>query len=176
MVKIIDRVYNRVYDVIMVLCKLFLIADVLITSYAVLGRYVGKYIPFITDPAWSEEIVLTCMIYMSFLSAALAIRRQTHIRMTSLDPYLPAKLCQVLDLVADLLITGFAVVMVVIGFRYSITIGSRASYVSLPWLSRFWLYAPVPIAGVAIFLFELEVIAKHILVLIGKDKKGVETV
>lgn len=175
MAKTIDRLYTRVYDVIMVLCKLLLIADVLITSYAVLGRYVGKYIPFITDPAWSEEIVLTCMIYMSFLSAALAIRKQTHIRMTSLDPYLPVKLCQVLDLVADLLITGFAIVMVVMGFKYSVTIGSRASYVSLPWLSRFWLYAPVPLAGIAILLFELEVITKHVRVLIGKDEKGAET-
>lgn len=175
MAKTIDRLYTRIYDVIMVLCKLLLIADVLITSYAVLGRYVGKYIPFITDPAWSEEIVLTCMIYMSFLSAALAIRKQTHIRMTSLDPYLPVKLCQVLDLVADLLITGFAIVMVVMGFRYSVTIGSRASYVSLPWLSRFWLYAPVPLAGIAILLFELEVITKHVRALIGKNEKGAET-
>ena len=175
MAKTIDRLYTRIYDVIMVLCKLLLIADVLITSYAVLGRYVGKYIPFITDPAWSEEIVLTCMIYMSFLSAALAIRKQNHIRMTSLDPYLPVKLCQVLDLVADLLITGFAIVMVVMGFRYSVTIGSRASYVSLPWLSRFWLYAPVPLAGIAILLFELEVITKHVRVLIGKNEKGAET-
>ena len=174
MINAIDRIYSRIYDVVMVLCKLLLIADVLITSYAVLGRYVGKYIPFFTDPAWSEEIVLTCMIYMSFLSAALAVRKQTHIRMTSLDPYLPKKLCQALDLLADILVLAFAVIMVVKGFQYSINVGARASYVSLPWLSRFWLYAPVPVSGIAIFLFELEVIYKHIIILLGKEKGAEE--
>lgn len=166
----IDKIYSRIYDLIMVLCKLLLIADVLITSYAVLGRYVGAYIPFIKDPAWSEEIVLTCMIYMSFLSAALAVRKQTHIRMTSLDIYLPEKLRQVLDLLSDIMILAFAGVMVVKGFSYAATVGARASYVSLPWLSRFWLYAPIPIAGLAIFLFELEVIWKHIRALLGKEE------
>ena len=56
----IKSFYEVFYRIVMFLCKLFLVADVLITSYAVLGRYVGKYIPFITDPSWSEEIVLTC--------------------------------------------------------------------------------------------------------------------
>lgn len=166
----IDKIFSRIYDVVMFLCKILLIADVLITSYAVLGRYVGPYIPFIKDPAWSEEIVLTCMIYMSFLSAALAIRKQTHIRMTSLDIYLPKKVRQVLDLASDIMVLAFASVMIVKGFSYAVTVGSKASYVSLPWLSRFWLYAPIPIAGIAIFLFELEVIYKHFRALLGKEE------
>lgn len=167
--KMIDKIFSRIYDIVMVLCKLLLIADVLITSYAVLGRYVGKYIPFITDPAWSEEIVLTCMIYMSFLSASLAVRKQTHIRMTSLDIYLPEKLRQILDLASDIMILAFAGVMVGKGFSYAVSVGAKASYVSLPWLSRFWLYAPIPIAGISIFLFELEVICKHVRILLGKE-------
>ena len=72
------------------ICKLLLIADILITTEAILGRYV----PFLPDPSWSEEMVLTLMSYMAVLSAALAIRRKAHIRMTSFDKYLPAKLIQ----------------------------------------------------------------------------------
>ncbi len=167
--KCLEITFSKIYDFVMVICKLLLIADVVITTYAVMGRYLGHYIPFINDPAWSEEIVLTCMIYMSFLSAALAIRKQTHIRMTSLDRYLPVKLCQVLDIASDLMVLIFAGIMVVEGFQYALTIGARASYVSLPWLSRFWLYAPIPIAGVAIFMFELETIFKHFKKLSGKE-------
>ena len=115
----IKKFYDGLYAVVMFICKMLLIADVCITSYAVLGRYVGKYIPFISDPAWSEEIVLTCMIYMAFLSASLAIRNQAHIRMTSLDMYLPKKLCQTLDLVADFLILAFALMMVFVGFGWA---------------------------------------------------------
>ena len=36
----------------MFICKILLVADIGITSVAVLGRYV----PFMPDPAWSEEI------------------------------------------------------------------------------------------------------------------------
>lgn len=158
----IEHLFDKIYDFVMVLCKLFLIADVLITSYAVLGRYVGKYIPFLDDPAWSEEIVLTCMIYMAFLSAALAIRKGTHIRMTSLDGYFPKKLLYILDLLAYILVLAFSIVMVYEGFTFALTIGQRASYTSLPWLSRFWLYAPVPLAGTAMVLFQLEAIYKHL--------------
>ena len=158
----IGKIFDKLYDFVMVLCKLLLIADVLITSYAVLGRYVGKYVPFLDDPAWSEEIVLTCMIYMAFLSAALAIRKGTHIRMTSLDIYLPKKVIIILDLAAYVLVLLFSIMLVWEGFQFALAIGSRATYTSLPWLSRFWLYAPIPIAGVAMVLFQVEAIVRYI--------------
>ena len=77
--------YDITYKVVLIICKLLLIGDILITSMSVLGRY----IPFIPDPSWSEEVVLTFMSYMAVLSAALAIRRGAHIRMTAFDRYLP---------------------------------------------------------------------------------------
>ena len=157
----IERLFDKIYAVVMVLCKLFLIADVCITSYAVAGRYLGQWIPFITDPSWSEEIVLTCMVYMAFLSAALAIRKGTHIRMTSLDGYLPEKLIWVLDLIAYILVLSFSIMMIWEGFKFAMMIGKRVTYTSLPWLSKFWQFAPVPISGIAMVLFQLEVIYKH---------------
>ena len=66
----IKPIYDIVYKITLVICKLLLIADIAITSMAVCGRY----IPFIPDPAWSEQVVLTLMSYMAVLSAALAIR------------------------------------------------------------------------------------------------------
>lgn len=59
--KTIDKIkpaYDFTYKAVMVICKLLLIADILITTMAVAGRY----IPFIPDPAWSEEVVLTCIL------------------------------------------------------------------------------------------------------------------
>lgn len=84
----IDKIrpaYDMTYRAVLFLCKLLLVVDILITSMAVAGRYIS----FIPDPAWSEEVVLTCMSYMAVLSAALAIRRGAHIRMTAFDRYLP---------------------------------------------------------------------------------------
>lgn len=166
--KTIEKIYDKIYEAVMVICKLFLIADVCITSYSVLGRYIGKYVPFIKDSSWSEEVVLTCMIYMAFLSASLGIRKQSHIRMTSLDMYLPDKLCQILDILADVLIIAFSMIMMIQGMKFASNF-TNVSYVTISWLPRFVKYLPIPIAGFAIFLFELEVLYKHILVLIGKE-------
>ena len=60
----IRPVYDWTYKIILLICKLLLIADIFITSWAVLGRYVS----FISDPHWSEEMVLTFMVYMAVLS------------------------------------------------------------------------------------------------------------
>lgn len=166
----IDKIkpaYDVTYKAVLFLCKLLLIIDILITSMSVAGRY----IPFIPDPSWSEEVVLTCMAYMAVLSAALAIRRGAHIRMTAFDTYLPKKTLNVLDIIADLGVLLLAVVMIVVGWNYAIGIGAKGTYVSMPFLSRFWMYFPVPLAGVAMFVFELEAIYNHIKEFFVKEVK-----
>lgn len=151
-------IYDVIYNVILFLCKIMLIVDILITAFSVLGRHV----PFIPDPAWTEEMVLTLMSYMAVLSAALAIRRQSHIRMTIFDDKLPKKVLLVLELLADLLILILGIFMVVVGLQYATKLGGRGTYVSMPWLSRFWMYFPVPLAGLAMILFEIELMYRHI--------------
>lgn len=143
---------------IMFLCKLLLIADILITSMAVTGRYVS----FIPDPSWSEEVVLSCMSYISVLAAAIAVRHAYHIRMTALDIYLPPKMVKFLDVLADLCVLVFALVMLIVGWRYASTIGGRGTYVSMPSVSRFWMYFPIPLAGAATIIFQLEMLYNHI--------------
>ena len=144
----IKPAYDITYKVVLFICKLLLIADILITTMSVIGRYVS----FIPDPAWSEEVVLTCMSYMAVLSAALAIRRGAHIRMTAFDVYLPKIAVKVLDILADLAVCILGVIMMVVGWNYATTLGGRGFYVSMPWLSRFWMYFPVPLAGVAMII------------------------
>ena len=146
------------YRVVLFLCKLLLVVDILITTMAV----AGTSNPFIPDPAWSEEVVLTCMSYMAVLSAALAIRRGAHIRMTAFDRYLPAKVVKSLDIIADLAVLALAVIMITVGWKYATGIGSKGTYVSMPKVSRFWMYFPVPLAGVAMLVFEVEALYNHV--------------
>lgn len=167
----IKPAYDWTYKVVMVICKLLLITDILITSYAVAGRLIGQYIPFLKDPAWSEEVVLTCMSYMAVLSAALAIRTGSHIRMTAFDKYIPKKVLKVLDILADIAVFALGVIMLVVGWRYARTLGGRGFYTSMPWLSRFWMYFPIPLAGFAMIIFEIEAIYNHIKSLFVKEEK-----
>lgn len=154
----IKPVFNVTYKIVLFVCKLLLITDILITTVSVIGRYVS----FIPDPAWSEEVVLTCMSYMAVLSAALAIRRRAHIRMTALDRYIPKGVLLFLDILADFSVLILAVVMITVGWKYARGLGAKGTYVSMPWLSRFWMYFPVPVAGVAMLIFELETLYAHV--------------
>ncbi|MDR1643164.1 MAG: TRAP transporter small permease [Clostridiales bacterium] len=155
----IDRfkpVFDKVYSFVLLLCKVLLVLDVLITTMAVTGRFV----PFVPDPPWSEEVVLTLMTYMAVLSASLAIRRGAHIRMTAFDRYLPPKVLMSLDLLADVAVMALALIMITVGWKYARTL--PGTYVSLPWLPRFWLYFPIPLAGAAMLVFQIEVFYNHI--------------
>lgn len=161
----IKPVYDVVYKIVLFICKVLLTADVLITTMAVLGRYI-KFIP---DPAWSEEVVLTLMAYMAVLSASLAIRRGAHIRMTAFDRYLPDTLLKVLDILADIAVFALAVIMIKVGLSYALGIGAKGTYISMPWLSKFWMYFPVPLAGIAMVVFEIEAVYNHIKEFFVKD-------
>ncbi len=147
-----EAVYNFVYSVFMLICKLLLVADILITSWIVLARYI-KVIP---APNWGEELILTLMSYMAVLSAALAIKRNAHIRMTAFDRYLPEKAIITLDLIADLAVLALAVVMLTTGWSYATGLGAKGTFISMPWLSKFWQYFPIPLAGLAMIFFEIE--------------------
>ncbi|MDR2023520.1 MAG: TRAP transporter small permease [Hungatella sp.] len=159
--KKIDKIkpaFDITYKIVLLVCKLLLIGDVLITSMSVAGRYIS----FIPDPAWSEEVILTFMSYMAVLSAALAIRKGFHIRMTALDAYLPKGLIKVLDIFADVAILALGFIMLVVGWKYASGIGAKGFYTSMPALSRFWMYFPVPLAGAAMIIFELEALYNHV--------------
>ena len=182
----LDRVrpvYDWVYKIIMVVCKLLLVADILITSYAVAGRLIGgiqlpngEYLRhvvfFLDDPSWSEEVVLTLMSYMAVLSAALSIRTGSHIRMTALDRYLPKKLIMVLDVLADIAVMALGIIMLVVGWSFAAR--QKGSFISLPTVSKFWMYLPVPVAGAAMIIFEVESIYNNIKKFFLKEEKEVQ--
>ena len=147
--------YDWAYKIMLFICKLLLIADIIITAWTVAGRY----IPFITDPHWSEEIILTFMVYMAVLSATLAIRKRCHIRMTAFDKYLPRKVLLVLDLLADIAVLILGVILLVQGAKVidpNGNIAKFAKYSSIPTLSQVWMYLPVAVAGAGMIIFELE--------------------
>ena len=169
----IRPVYDWAYKIMLFICKLLLIADIIITSWSVLGRYVS----FISDPHWSEEIILTFMVYMAVLSATLAIRKRSHIRMTAFDKYLPRKLLTALDLLADVAVLALGVVLLVEGAKVVSPTGNIAKfakYSSLPNLSQIWMYLPVAVAGVGMIIFELEQVFLRIEEFYTPNKDGKE--
>ena len=155
----IRPIYGWTYKIVMFLCKILLIVDILVTSMAVCGRYVS----FIPDPAWSEQVVLTCMVYMAVLSATLAIRTNSHIRMTVFDQYLPKNVVKTLDVVSDIAVMVLGYILLTKGIEVCQSpLAKFGKYESLPWLSRVWMYIPIPLAGGSMIIFEIEQLVDHI--------------
>ena len=155
----IRPLYSWTYKIVMFLCKILLIVDILVTSMAVAGRYIS----FIPDPAWSEQVVLTCMVYMAVLSATLAIRTNSHIRMTVFDQYLPKNVVKTLDVVSDIAVMVLGYILLTKGIEVCQSpLAKFGKYESLPWLSRVWLYIPIPLAGGSMIIFEIEQLVDHI--------------
>ena len=152
-------IYSWTYKIVMFICKILLIVDILVTSMAVAGRY----IEFIPDPAWSEQVVLTCMVYMAVLSATLAIRTNSHIRMTVFDQYLPKNVVKTLDVVSDIAVMVLGYILLTKGIEVcNSPLAKFGKYESLPWLSRVWMYIPIPLAGGSMIIFEIEQLVDHI--------------
>ena len=47
-------------------------------------------------------------------------------------------------------------------YNYATTLGARGFYVSLPKLSKFWQYLPIPQAGFAMIVFEIECLVNNL--------------
>lgn len=151
----IKPIYDFVYKLVLVICKVMLIVEIILATIMVIGRFVFK-----NQPAWCTELILTFMIYMALLSATLALRRGAHIRMNAFDKYLPPVVLHVLDILADAAIFVFAAILIKDGWLYCST--AKGFFTSLPTLSKFWLYFPVPLSGVFTVVFELEALYGHI--------------
>lgn len=161
--------FDTAEKVLLSVCKLLLIGDIIITTISVAGRY----LPFLDDPTWSEELVLTQMVCMAVLSATIAIRRGAHIRMTAFDKAMSEMTILALDLISDIAIFLLGILLLVYGAKLCASpVSTLGRYVSLPFLSKFWEYISVPVAGFGMAMFELEQIANRCVTIRSKMKGG----
>jgi TRAP-type C4-dicarboxylate transport system permease small subunit len=149
----VTKFFDLVYAVFMTTCKICFIAMVVLTSYVVFNRYIVK-----SPLSWGEPIVLMFMVYMALVSAALAVRKDSHIRMQIIDFFLPRKGVAFFRGLAQVCIFFFGIFMILNGWGFSIQAGRNL--MTGVGIKSLWLYVAVPIAGVAICLMEIERLIK----------------
>lgn len=147
--KWVTKFFDGVYWFFMTSCKLAFIGMVGITAYVVFNRFVIKQ-----SLVWGEPVVLMCMVYMSLVSAALAIRNDTHIRMTVIDFIVPEKVISVMRGAAQVGIFAFGLFMIVYGWKFSMLAGRNT--ITGVGIKSMWLYLTCPVAGLAMCLMEIE--------------------
>lgn len=137
---------DRVYQICDYICRVFLLAMVLIVTIVVIGRYV-----FNKTPGWGEELAITCMIWFGLLSSAMAEKRDEHIRVAIMDKVYPKIMVKILHRIFYFAKIFFALVMTIDGYKI-MKFNISATMSGLP-LSMAFMYAAGPIMGIAMLLF-----------------------
>lgn len=147
------KFYDTIYWIFMTFCKLVFIASICITSYVVFMRFVLS-----KTPRWGEQSILMCMVYMALISSSLAIRTDKHLRVVMIQYLFPqnirAKVMDFLHALSEICIFLFGLFMIVYGTQFT-QLMSRNMMSGMP-ISKAWLYAAVPIAGVCMLLMQSE--------------------
>lgn len=162
------KFYDAVYWLFMSFCKLVFIASICITSYVVFCRYILH-----STPRWGEQAILLCMVYMALISASLAVRTDTHIRVMLIDYLLPQKVISFLKAMSHVMIFAFSLFMIIYGVQFTKLMGK--SVMSGLGCKQSFLYASVPIAGVCMLLMQSEKFLLAVMKMQGKVPKGYET-
>jgi len=149
-VNYVTKFFDWVYWLFMTSCKLCFIGMVGITSAVVINRYIVK-----NSMTWGEPVVLMCMVYMSLVSAALAIRKDTHIRMQIIDFIVSKRTVAVMRAAAQIGIFIFGLFMICYGWEFMFRVARRNIMTGVGIRST-WLYLATPVGGLAICLMEIE--------------------
>lgn len=94
-------------------CVVIFAVMVFSVSYGVVGRY----IPFIRNPRWTQELAILCMVWLCFLGAGYAIKEKLHVRMTVINFLVPKKIAVFLHRCAYLMLVLVNLMWIFYGFR-----------------------------------------------------------
>ena len=78
-------------------------------------QVINRYI-FSTSFVWLEEIARISFVWLIYFCVASAARQNTHIRIGLIDAFEPASVVKVITIFADILVIGFSLFIVWLGF------------------------------------------------------------
>ena len=109
-----DRIYSRLIWFIEKLLAIMVAILTVVVAMGVFFRYVlSDSLP------WTDEVSGYLLAWITFMSAITALERGKHINFDGILMVVPPKARRVLEMVGDVFLFGFLVVLVVYGFQAS---------------------------------------------------------
>lgn len=152
MKQIISNIADVADKITKVLVVLLLAAMVAIITWEVICRYVLK-IPMV----WTEQLASYTMVWLAFMSAAIAFRQGAHIGMTLLSSRFSGWLEKLVTILSHLLILIFLVFLVWWGIIHTADVRGQSSPVVFN-ISMMWPYLALPLGAVLMIIQQLKVI------------------
>lgn len=137
-----DMALEGVYWFLEHLSRLLLLLMVVVVSYAVFGRFVLN-----NTPTWAEELAIFCMVWLAFLSSAIAVHDGTHIRMTIISYFLPKKATEVMHVFSYVMILAIGFLFIIAGMQlYELF---APTILGVLRISGKWMALVIPVSGIA---------------------------
>lgn len=127
---------------------------------------------FSYTPSWSEELSRLLLVWVSFLGIAYGVKERLHIALGLFVGMFPKKVQHIFDLFSKLLLIGFGGIMIYYGRQFMILMGG--STMPGTGLTSSYLYACIPVAGVFLILYGVELLFQQGLYKDYKDEVSEE--
>ncbi|MEL6219661.1 MAG: TRAP transporter small permease [Pseudomonadota bacterium] len=158
---IMDRTYDLIARVCLVLAGLALVGMTVIFAWLVFGRYVLN-----DTPTWVEQVSLLLVMVIAFLGSAVGVHQHTHLSVALFRNMAPGWLRIVFVCVSDLLMAVFGAMMFWYGTE--LTIFKWKTLIPLIQWSEGLRSLPLTICGALLFLFSL---GHLIRLFLGRDER-----
>jgi len=157
--RLVARFLAAVPPVVVTVLMLVAIADMLTGVFL---RYVMTEVSAVFNlPSirfyWVEEIGELCLAWMSFIGAAIGIRRGVHFSVQMITDRFPAGVRRAVFTVHYLLIAGFGALVAIFGWRVA-ELNSQSFSPALD-LNLRWLYFSSVVGGILIVIYSAASIA-----------------
>lgn len=140
----------RALDALASLCMaaagVMLVALVGVFGWLVWGRYVMN-----DTPTWVEQVSLLLVVWITFLGAAVGVRRGAHLSVLFVRDAMPGPVRAALTVLADLMVLAFGAAMAWQGWALSARNLGRE--VPMLGVSEAWRTAPLVACGALVALF-----------------------
>lgn len=145
-----------------VVCAVLLATMAILLIIQVFSRYALH-----NPPDWTEELARTVFVYATFVGGALAVARNAHLKIDTAVKLMPEHLQPWIRLFTN------SVAIIFLGYvmYYSASMLPRLAFqplTSLPFLSKAWFFAAVPVGCGLMLIYELHRVYVEIRGLMGK--------
>ena len=144
------KAMDALYGACVLVAGTALVLSSAVIPWAVYTRYVLN-----RAASWPEPMAVLLTIVLTFFGAAACYRRRLHMNVSFFVAMLPLRLRRIVDLIAELLVALFALFMVIWGTKL-VEATWHNTIADFPALSVGVTYLPIPLGGVALFLFVIE--------------------
>jgi TRAP-type C4-dicarboxylate transport system permease small subunit len=149
-----ERFLDAMAKLAMAVSSVMMVVLIVIFGWLVYGRYVIN-----ATPTWVEQVALLIVVWITFLGAAVGIRRGTHLSVEFIRDALPEKLRSLCLLFSIVMLLFFGIIMAWQGYVMYERTARRM--IPLLGISEGWRAVPVSLSGVLISLYSLDNLRKH---------------